>query len=433
MTDQVLLRDLVDDPGRGARRGLRARPGQGGRREVHDHRATWSPTQLAASFDQALGLIKSAVETGVSRAAYLDGSFGSGKCHFMAVLHAILRGDPDARGKKGLADVVAKHDTWLRGRKFLLVPYHMPDSPVAGRRHPRRLRRPRHQELTRARRCPPSTATTSCSPTRASCGQRSGDEKFIAQLPAADEEWGEPGLGRRSRWTPRSPSRRAARSGAGSSATCWPARSSGTRGRSAADQESFIPLDEGLSVISKHAKNVLGYDAVVLLLDELVLWLSGYIGDHDEGQHRGAEGLQAGRVGRARAARPDHQLRPPPAGPARPGRQGRRGRGGHQPVRHAEVLGRPVRPDPPGRPQPARDRARAAAQAQGRRRHGRRSTRRSPRPPASRPQVWETLLDAHGEQGDREAFRSPTRSARRSCTPWWTSPARCSGSGPRSS
>ena len=46
-----------------------------------------------------------------------------------------------------------------------------------------------------------------------------------------------------------------------------------------ADQESYISLDEGLSVISKHAKNVLGYDAVVLLLDELVLWLAGYIGD----------------------------------------------------------------------------------------------------------------------------------------------------------
>ena len=47
-----------------------------------------------------------------------------------------------------------------------------------------------------------------------------------------------------------------------------------------ADQESYIPLDEGLSEISKHARNVLGYDAIVLLLDELVLWLAGYIGDH---------------------------------------------------------------------------------------------------------------------------------------------------------
>jgi hypothetical protein len=41
--------------------------------------------QLADDFDQALELIRSAVETNASRAAYLDGSFGSGKSHFMAV------------------------------------------------------------------------------------------------------------------------------------------------------------------------------------------------------------------------------------------------------------------------------------------------------------------------------------------------------------
>ena len=82
--------------------------------------------QLAGDFDRALGLVRSAIETGVSRAAYLDGSFGSGKSHFMAVLHAILRGDPAARAKKGLADVVAKHDPWLKGKsRFLLVPYHL--------------------------------------------------------------------------------------------------------------------------------------------------------------------------------------------------------------------------------------------------------------------------------------------------------------------
>ena len=122
-----LLRDLIDIPER-VHAGdfvLALAKGVG---ESPPSPTTWSPTQLAGCFDQALGLIKSAVETSGSRAAYLDGSFGSGKCHFMAVLHAILRGDPEARGKKGLADVVAKHDPWLRGRKFLLVPYHMPDS-----------------------------------------------------------------------------------------------------------------------------------------------------------------------------------------------------------------------------------------------------------------------------------------------------------------
>jgi hypothetical protein len=72
-------------------------------------------------------VIKPAVETGTSRAAYLDGPPGSGKSHFMAVLYAILKSDPDARGKKGLADIAARHDPWLKNRRFFLVPYHPPD------------------------------------------------------------------------------------------------------------------------------------------------------------------------------------------------------------------------------------------------------------------------------------------------------------------
>ncbi len=64
----------------------------------------------------------------MSRAAYLDGSFGSGKSHFMAVLHAILRGDPAARGKKGLVGRRRPARPVAGGRTFLLVPFHMIDS-----------------------------------------------------------------------------------------------------------------------------------------------------------------------------------------------------------------------------------------------------------------------------------------------------------------
>src|SRR3712207_5132337 len=60
-----------------------------------------------------------------SKATYLHGSFGSGKSHFMAVLHLILQGNPQARGTPELAGVIAKHNAWLQGKKFLLVPYHM--------------------------------------------------------------------------------------------------------------------------------------------------------------------------------------------------------------------------------------------------------------------------------------------------------------------
>jgi len=39
--------------------------------------------------------------------------------------------------------------------------------------------------------------------------------------------------------------------------------------------ESFVSLDDGLSIMTRHAQ-ALGYDAVILFLDELVLWLSSH-------------------------------------------------------------------------------------------------------------------------------------------------------------
>jgi hypothetical protein len=145
--------------------------------------------QLAACFDRALGLIKSTVETSSSRAAYLDGSFGSGKSHFMAVLHAILRGNPEARGKKGLADVVARHDSWLRGRKFLLVPYHLPDSQTLDAAilggyvaHVMKL----HPGAPLPAVYRGDELIADARDLRA----REGDERFIGLLPSGDEDWG---------------------------------------------------------------------------------------------------------------------------------------------------------------------------------------------------------------------------------------------------
>src|SRR6266699_4908503 len=113
-----LLRDLIDIPER-VHAGdfvLNLSKGVGEESTIRQYVVT---DQLAECFDEALGIIQSAVQGRVSRAAYLDGSFGSGKSHFMAVLHAILRGNPAARGKEKLAGVVGKHDGWLKDRTFL--------------------------------------------------------------------------------------------------------------------------------------------------------------------------------------------------------------------------------------------------------------------------------------------------------------------------
>jgi hypothetical protein len=78
MSDQVLLRDLVSIPDE-VHAGdfvLALAKGVGQKSTISDYVVT---EPLAANFDRALGLIKSALEGNTSSAAYLDGSFGSGK------------------------------------------------------------------------------------------------------------------------------------------------------------------------------------------------------------------------------------------------------------------------------------------------------------------------------------------------------------------
>ena len=79
---------------------------------------------LAVSYGKALDYLAHALETSSDQGAFVHGSFGSGKSHFMAVLNLLLAGNTQARTTPELADVVARH-SWTEGRKFLLVPYHM--------------------------------------------------------------------------------------------------------------------------------------------------------------------------------------------------------------------------------------------------------------------------------------------------------------------
>lgn len=279
MSDQVLLRDLVAIPDT-VHDGdfvLTLAKGVQAKSTITDYVVT---EPLAANFDKALDLIKSALETGASRAAYLNGSFGSGKSHFMAILHAVLKGDPDARGKKGLANIVAKHDKWLNGRKFLLVPYHLPDSQSldaailggyvahVAKEHPGTA-------------LPAVYRDDSLIADAAQLRRQVGDEQFIGLLPAAGEEAQEWGA---AAWSTGSLDQAFAETSDGQERRRLVGdllvgpfqRYAGTV---RADQASYIDFDEGLSVISQHARNVLGYDAIVLLLDELVLWLAGLIAD----------------------------------------------------------------------------------------------------------------------------------------------------------
>lgn len=254
--------------------------------------------QLARNFDEALTTIKGALAQRQSRATYLNGSFGSGKSHFMAVLHAILNHDPVARGLARMPDVLAKHDDWLEGKKFLLVTSHLVDAEsieaaILGGyvRTVRRL----HPDAP----VPPVYRADGLLADARDLRAKLGDEKFIADLPApegsaASSAWGGTRWAAAARWTPdkldeafavpagtTDPDQVRLRNGLVSALL-------GSHFRRYTDvvhgdREAFVTLDDGLSVISRHAKEELGYDAVVLLLDELILRFTRFLGG-DEAQ-----------------------------------------------------------------------------------------------------------------------------------------------------
>ena len=120
----TLLKDLIHIPERVHQGDFVLQLSQGVTQPEQTLRDYVVTPQLVDAFSNALGFIQQAVQTGGSKAAYLHGSFGSGKSHFMAVLNLLLAGNTQARATPELADVVARHG-WTTGRRFLLVPYHM--------------------------------------------------------------------------------------------------------------------------------------------------------------------------------------------------------------------------------------------------------------------------------------------------------------------
>ncbi|REK92078.1 PglY protein [Streptomyces inhibens] len=256
--------------------------------------------QLEQALRRALKIVEASVRAGSSDAAYLHGSFGSGKSHFMTVLHAILSNDPAARAKPTLQSVIADHDAWLRDRKFLMVPFHLVgatdlDSAILGGyvRTVRQL----HPDAP----VPPVyRADAMFDDARRQREFFADDEQFVRwlgnpalpkeekapaqQTPAADDEDDLVDLDVKEApqiWTPAlldqalavSPDPKV-REWLASALLSGP-YSSYSRGALGA-KNAFLPLENGLDIISRHAKS-LGYDGLILFLDELILWLQAHL------------------------------------------------------------------------------------------------------------------------------------------------------------
>jgi hypothetical protein len=234
--------------------------------------------QLVECFDNALRFIKAAVDARSSKAAYLHGSFGSGKSHFMAVLHLLLGNDVGARGISELASVVARHTEWTESRRFLLVPYHMIgaqsiESAILGHyvEHVRRL----HPDASLPGVFKAEGLFADAENLRSQIGSEAFFDRLNAKV-AASSGWGTLSEG----WTEASfqEARHAAPGDERRTRligellqTFFASYGDVIRGQ----DEAYVSLDIGLAAISRHAKE-LGYDAVVLFLDELILWLASH-------------------------------------------------------------------------------------------------------------------------------------------------------------
>ena len=277
----VFIKDLLDLPEQVSRGDFVLRLTEGVTRPDETLRDYVVTKQLVGCFDAALGLIKSALEQHSSKAAYLHGSFGSGKSHFMAVLHLLLAGNVKARGIPELSEVVAKHTAWTEGKRILLVPYHLIgarnlESAILGN-YAAYMRRTHPNAPT-----PAVYRSEKLLENADSHRQALGDAKFFAQLnqrsgqAAPNDGWGTVSAG----WDTATYS--AARSAAPDTDerrrlvgdlvdSIFPAMR---------ETNEFVNLDDGLAVLSAHAK-ALGYDALILFLDELILWLASHAANVD--------------------------------------------------------------------------------------------------------------------------------------------------------
>lgn len=238
--------------------------------------------QLADAYKDALRFIASAISEKKSKAAYLDGSFGSGKSHFMAVLHLLLQRDPKARAIPDLGEAIAASEPVLASCSFELVPFHMigaesmeqavfggyvkhvrdtdPDAALPGVYADEPLFR--QADLNR--------------------GQL-GDEKFFAVLNdghggggggwgALEQAWDAASF-EKARSAPVGDAERG-RLGSAIVAKLLPGYADAMSGNAT----GYVDFDTGLAELARHAHGR-GNQGLILFLDELILWLGSRIRD----------------------------------------------------------------------------------------------------------------------------------------------------------
>jgi hypothetical protein len=285
-TQAPLLRELIDIPERVHQGDFVLKLSEGVSEEhaaetVKNYVVT---DQLRRAFDEALGFIQRATDERKSAACYLHGSFGSGKSHFMAVLNLLLAGNPRARAIPELAPVVDRHNVWTQTRRFLMVPFHMigaesVENAILGG-YAEYIRRV-HPEA----RVPGFYLGERLFDDARAQRADYGDEAFFGRLNhrgQAESEWGD----LEGAWDAESfeaamlepPNGEQRQTLVGDLISRLFTSYADVALATATDRskhgiEAFVDIDTGLAIMSQHARG-LGYDGVILFLDELILWLA---------------------------------------------------------------------------------------------------------------------------------------------------------------
>ncbi|KQS08323.1 hypothetical protein ASG04_14555 [Curtobacterium sp. Leaf183] len=273
LTLNALLRDAIDLPERVEAADFVIKLDEGVAKHAQTIQDYVVTDAIAAAVGEGLGLVTSSLQQQSSRGAFLDGSFGSGKSHYLAVLHLLLSGHVPARQIPGLEAVVARHLDTL-DRPLLVLDYNLlgarsfEDAIFGGyiatvaRLHPD---------------APAPVLHTSDAVLEDARAEREayGDELFFQRLGAGgDTGWGDLA----GEWNAETFEAAAAE-----------APGHPDRDRLVGDllakvftgyarAGEWLPMADGLKALANHAKQ-LGYQGLVFLIDEVVLWLGQHLSD----------------------------------------------------------------------------------------------------------------------------------------------------------
>ncbi|MFB9645442.1 hypothetical protein ACFFPJ_06495 [Microbacterium terregens] len=227
---------------------------------------------IAEAVGEGLDLVAGSLSRQSSRGAFLDGSFGSGKSHYMAVLHLLLSGDIGARQIPGLEAVVAARQETLE-RRLLVLDYNLlgaksfEDALFGGYLTTIAVKHPD---------APPPVLHVSDGllADARTLRERMGDESFFDGLGGGDSAWGDLG----SAWDPQTFDAAASSEPGNADRERLVGDLVSAYYSSSVRAGEWLPMADGLRALTAHAKS-LGYQGLVLLIDEIVLWLGQHLAD----------------------------------------------------------------------------------------------------------------------------------------------------------